>query len=240
MQNGTDQVAVMRDALDRLDFDAERGERPRSRLVNGTPDQVWDVVRRLRTGARHEYVSFDDPGHLVRSGIAERIIAFGPDTLRPMIDRGVVVRQLTTRAGLQADSGLGTILWSQGAAARVVDRLPFKAGVIDRSIALVPADLAVFANGILVVTDPILVRLITVQHAELWRTGEAVADTDGPPEHLRVLLPALVSGDIDSAAAAKAGMSMRTFSRRVGELLALLGARSRFQAGVEAVRRGWL
>ena len=36
------------------------------------------------------------------------------------------------------------------------------------------------------------------------------------------------------------GISLRTTRRRVAALMAELGADSRFQAGVEAVRRGWL
>jgi DNA-binding NarL/FixJ family response regulator len=35
-------------------------------------------------------------------------------------------------------------------------------------------------------------------------------------------------------------MSLRTVRRRVAEVMAELGADSRFQAGVEATRRGWL
>jgi DNA-binding NarL/FixJ family response regulator len=35
-------------------------------------------------------------------------------------------------------------------------------------------------------------------------------------------------------------MSLRTVRRRVAELIEELGAQSRFQAGVEAVRRGWI
>ena len=36
------------------------------------------------------------------------------------------------------------------------------------------------------------------------------------------------------------GISLRTVRRRVAEITDDLGADSRFQAGVEAVRRGWL
>jgi DNA-binding NarL/FixJ family response regulator len=35
-------------------------------------------------------------------------------------------------------------------------------------------------------------------------------------------------------------MSVRTVRRRVADLMDDLGADSRFQAGVEAVRRGWI
>ncbi|HEX3813525.1 MAG TPA: hypothetical protein VHX59_11845 [Mycobacteriales bacterium] len=240
MSELSDPVVVLRTALDTLAFDAERGHRPPSRLIQGTADQIWKVVRSLRARTRHEYMSFDDPSYLVRCGVPERIISMGPSTMRPMIDRGVQVRQITTRPGLVIDEELGTILWSRGAEARVVDRLPFKAGVLDRKVALIPADLSVFANGMLVVTDPILVRLIITMQRRLWSAGGHIALTDGPPAHLRPLLPMLASGESDTVAAAAAGMSARTYSRHVAQLMTLLGVHSRFQAGAEAVRRGWL
>jgi hypothetical protein len=36
------------------------------------------------------------------------------------------------------------------------------------------------------------------------------------------------------------GLTPRTFSRRVAELQELLYARTRFQIGVQAARRGWI
>lgn len=157
--DGSSTLTVLRTALEESEFGAARGRRPPSRLVQGSQDQVWEVVARMRARVRHEYVSFDDPSHLVRSGVPDRIIARGPATMRPMIERGVRVRQVTTRAGLRVDENHGTILWSRGAVARAVDRLPFKAGVLDRAVAVAPADLSVLANGMLVVTDPLVVRL---------------------------------------------------------------------------------
>ncbi|MEU5870939.1 DNA-binding response regulator [Glycomyces sp. NPDC047369] len=52
------------------------------------------------------------------------------------------------------------------------------------------------------------------------------------------VLSALGSGVTDEAAARRLGMSLRTYRRRVAELLAALGAESRFQAGVRAGELG--
>ena len=38
----------------------------------------------------------------------------------------------------------------------------------------------------------------------------------------------------------KLGIGLRTVRRRIAELMTDLGVDTRFQAGVEAVRRGWL
>jgi DNA-binding NarL/FixJ family response regulator len=61
-----------------------------------------------------------------------------------------------------------------------------------------------------------------------------------PPEHLQPVVQQLLSGATDITASRLLGLSPRTYSRRVSELLDYLGVESRFQAGVEAARRGWL
>jgi len=56
----------------------------------------------------------------------------------------------------------------------------------------------------------------------------------------RLLLQQLASGAQDEQIARRLGLGLRTVRRRVAELMSELGADSRFQAGVEAARRGWL
>ena len=48
----------------------------------------------------------------------------------------------------------------------------------------------------------------------------------------------LTTGLTDEAAARRMGMSLRTYRRRVAELMRLLEAESRFQAGVRAGELG--
>ncbi|MEV0841406.1 hypothetical protein AB0I55_17850 [Actinocatenispora sera] len=50
----------------------------------------------------------------------------------------------------------------------------------------------------------------------------------------------LVSGLKDEAVARQLGWSLRTMRRRVQRLHQRLGATNRFQAGVQAARRGWI
>jgi hypothetical protein len=59
------------------------------------------------------------------------------------------------------------------------------------------------------------------------------------PAYLEPILEQLISGAPDVTASRRLGMSSRTFSRRVAELLEYLGVQTRFQGGVEAARRGW-
>ncbi|GAA2123855.1 hypothetical protein [Streptomyces synnematoformans] len=63
---------------------------------------------------------------------------------------------------------------------------------------------------------------------------------DPPPAHLIPVLAELSRGTPDTVACRNLHVSPRTYSRRVAELLAHLGAESRFQGGAQAVRWGWL
>lgn len=54
------------------------------------------------------------------------------------------------------------------------------------------------------------------------------------------VLRLLAAGVADAAIARQTGFSQRTVERRVRALMERLGARTRFQAGVQAVHRGWL
>ena len=63
---------------------------------------------------------------------------------------------------------------------------------------------------------------------------------DAPEDRDRRLLVLLSSGCTDEAAAREFGISVRHLRRQVARLMAELGARSRFEAGAEASRRGWL
>lgn len=66
----------------------------------------------------------------------------------------------------------------------------------------------------------------------------AMADALG--ERDRRVLMLLTSGGSDQLIARQLGVSVRTVERRVRSLMERLGAATRFQAGVQAVRRGWL
>lgn len=74
-------------------------------------------------------------------------------------------------------------------------------------------------------------------------TVEALAaDGSAPPldERDRRILALLTVGASDQVAARQLGVSVRTVERRVRYLMEHLGAATRFQAGVQAVRRGWV
>jgi DNA-binding NarL/FixJ family response regulator len=73
-----------------------------------------------------------------------------------------------------------------------------------------------------------------------WTSAPDAPAAEPMPEHLVPILAQLLTGATDVTASQRLGMSPRTFSRRVSELLEHLGVASRFQAGVASVNQGWL
>ncbi|MFJ2652013.1 DUF5937 family protein [Streptomyces sp. NPDC087420] len=91
-----------------------------------------------------------------------------------------------------------------------------------------------------VARDP--ARLLRVDQGAGPGTGTAGGPAlwEGPPAHLADVLDSLLAGRTDDAAAVLLGISSRSYSRRVRELLAELDVTTRFQAGAAAARRGWI
>lgn len=86
-----------------------------------------------------------------------------------------------------------------------------------------------------------MVHALAGVHRSLWQASNRIDDGfEGPPAHLSGVLKTLLTEPSDEAARQRLGLTGRTYSRRVAELLALLGVASRFQAGAAAARRGWL
>ena len=67
-----------------------------------------------------------------------------------------------------------------------------------------------------------------------------MAPEPGGPVTDRELVALLAAGAKDDVVARHLGTSTRTLSRRISELMDHLHVRTRFQAGVQAVRLGWL
>lgn len=130
-------------------------------------------------------------------------------------------------------------------------------GELVRVTASLPARLAVFCDTAVFMTDRwgpdtgrrlivrehSLVGAVTSLFEAVWERAIAVPGLDtGADDDLgerRLLLHQLSRGAKDEQIARALGISLRTVRRRVAELMAELGVDSRFQAGVEAVRRGW-
>jgi len=127
---------------------------------------------------------------------------------------------------------------------RILAEVPCRLAVMGAS-AIVDENIGEPNDRRLVVRQRSMVRALTVLFETLWEKAMAVPglDAHGLADGVgdrRLLLGQLATGAKDEQIARAFGVSLRTVRRRVAELTDELGAQSRFQAGVEAVRRGWI
>jgi len=129
---------------------------------------------------------------------------------------------------------------------RVLAEVPSRVAIMGTSAALIPEVWGRNTGRRLVVRQPAMITALTLLFESLWERAMAIPGLDGrPTQHdrtsdRRLLLDQLASGAKDEQIARALGLSLRTVRRRVADILDELGVNSRFQAGVEAVRRGWV
>jgi len=95
-------------------------------------------------------------------------------------------------------------------------------------------------DGRILVRAPALVSLVTELFERYWEIAMPLGSTPvalGRNERAEIL-EGLMLGAKDEALARQLGVSLRTVRRRVADLMDELGAATRFQAGMEAARRG--
>lgn len=197
------------------------------------------VVGRLVLARREVLVACTFP--VVTGGV---LGAFG-SVDREGVRQGVRYRVLfPDRARLNADvMGRLRALALVGVEVRTVPDVPLEAVVVDGVLAMLPGDRGgERPDGVLLFGLPSVVGGTVELFERAWTTGAVVraddSDADGLAE--RELLALLAAGCTDESAADQLGISVRTIRRRVARIMARLGARSRFQAGVRAASLGLL
>ncbi|MEV7555710.1 DNA-binding response regulator [Amycolatopsis sp. NPDC089917] len=114
--------------------------------------------------------------------------------------------------------------------------------IMDGRLVILAGDLTAGQRGYSVITQPETVQGVISLFESAWRSATDLAVFDAQVTEIRRLAPAVLdllgSGVKDEAAARTLGLGVRTYRRRVAELMAALGAESRFQAGVRARELG--
>jgi DNA-binding NarL/FixJ family response regulator len=133
-----------------------------------------------------------------------------------------------------------------GEEARVLPDLPFKLRIYDRKVAILPltTDERSTESVAIIYQSSLLTGLIALFDA-FWERAFPIAGNDGdrPPELTDrdvAVLRLMSAGLKDEAIARQLGVSTRTMRRRILHLMDLLHASTRFQAGAQAARRGWI
>ncbi|MGY0236088.1 helix-turn-helix transcriptional regulator [Longispora urticae] len=161
--------------------------------------------------------------------------------------RGVHSRTIVSVAAA-ADPDMADFLRecvAEGDEVRLHPDPPLRLLLVDEDVALVPYDPAWHGQGAYVLHGPALVHPLTTVFEVLWRESELFGPVAEPLDEadearLRQVVDALAAGQKDEAIARRLGVSVRTVRRLISLAVERLGAESRFQAGVFAVRRGWV
>lgn len=138
---------------------------------------------------------------------------------------------------------------------RVVEQVPTKLAIADRSVALLPLSDGANPDGgepaALFVRAPGLIRLLMGLFESVWERAVPVRlvepnvigldepATEPTGMDLRIL-SLLMVGATDAAIAKQLGLGLRTVQRRVAHLMELAKVSTRLQLGWQACRRGWL
>ncbi|MBN6037604.1 hypothetical protein [Amycolatopsis sp. 195334CR] len=159
--------------------------------------------------------------------------------------RGLDVRVIYPASVLAEPSAVTALRAAagEGTAIRFSDQPLERMIILDEQVAVVPQDPGGRGRGALVVRQAgLLSGFLRLFHG-LWREAAELpgeSATTGPDEQDREVLRLLAEGITDENAAKTIGVSVRHLRRRIARVMRLLDAGSRFEAGAEAARRGWL
>lgn len=168
------------------------------------------------------------------------------DRVRQRLESGVEVYKVYNPAALAdpADAAQLRMIAAEGAKVRICTApLPHETLIVDRKLAVLAGEWVAGERDFTVVTAPHVVASVRMLVLTAWQGATELADyLPAPPPYVDeqglTILRMLSAGQKDETAARRLGLSVRTYRRRVAELMELLGASSRFQAGVRARELG--
>ncbi|MGW3494376.1 helix-turn-helix domain-containing protein [Streptomyces sp. NPDC001020] len=165
--------------------------------------------------------------------------------------RGVHYRVVVERTVLDQPQGITelTAALVRDEHVRVVDKVPTKLVVADRSLAMVPLTSPTAEPAALVVHASGLLELLSGLFESVWRealplqlgTSDVTEqEPNGPDGTDLQVLSLLLAGLTDASVAKQLDLGLRTVQRRVKRLMELSGVTTRLQLGWHAYERGWV
>lgn len=214
------------------------------------PHEVVEVVtsregtvrrwEQLQRSARHQVRSFNRPPYL---NPTSNPVQTG------MLAAGLAFRSVYDVTGFAVSGHLAAVrsMIAAGEQARVARGVPVKMFIADDQLGLLPLEVNGGAESCLVIRESSLLDTLIALFELVWDQAVAIHSYDElpapdtrPDDGEATLLSLLAAGLTDAAIARHLGTHPRTVQRRIHSLLDHLGAETRFQAGLQAVRRGWL
>lgn len=211
--------------------------------VLGAP-AVHDVCARIQRGAQREVLMVDAPPYFdygvqpnpsefaaMAAGVSYRVV-YHSEAVLTEVEREVM------RSYIAA-----------GEEARVNAQAWPKMLVVDGSVGVVPeSSTNPDPERRLLIKSSCLIDLLVTHFESLWERSTPVEAMGRPrptddgdiSDRDRELLTLMAAGLKDRAIARSLGVTERTVSRRIQELMRRLDADTRFRAGIRAVQEGWI
>jgi sugar-specific transcriptional regulator TrmB/DNA-binding CsgD family transcriptional regulator len=220
-------------------------------------DAVLQRMYQIARSARHQFRGIDKPPYLIPqrdtgpTSTFWSAIARGGSAEPNLLRRGVRLRVIYDKAALD-DEDLSPVEASvaAGEEARLLPSAPTKLFMADERIAMLPLQVGpTTIQSYVVIYESALVDALAALFEMLWERAlpltfpvddQPALAPDGPNPAERRILALLNAGVPDATIAKQLELSTRTMQRRLHELTERLGVQTRFQAGVQASRRGWL
>lgn len=190
----------------------------------------------LLAGTRDQLQVLDRPPYVANPQRSDQ-------SVRRLLRDEVVVRGIYAPEALELPGALEEAqdATRAGERARVHADLPMKLAISDARLAILPIGVEETIDAALCIRPSALLDALVRLFELLWaQATPIVAPEPGGRVSDRDLAALLAAGAKDDVVARHLGTSTRTLSRRVSELMDHLHVRTRFQAGVQAVRLGWL
>ncbi|MEE1931449.1 helix-turn-helix transcriptional regulator [Streptomyces sp. TRM 70351] len=206
-------------------------------------DRIREWLSQLATEVQDEVLTFAPDGAQTQDNM---------DASRPLnlalLQRGVRLRTIyleSIRSDAPTLDHVRSLIRS-GAEVRTAPLLPTRMIITDRRLAMLPVDGHDSGRGAVVFSESPTVQALHALFESVWERARVVGgappsakDADLAPQDAAAL-KLLAEGHTVESIAKRLGVSPRTARRITTSLQDRLGARGRFDAGVKAVRRGWL
>jgi sugar-specific transcriptional regulator TrmB len=160
------------------------------------------------------------------------------------------VRTISDESLLEMPGGLESLRHDMelGEETRTFSKLPFKMMIADNRVAIITLDAKDPEAPTLMVHRSTLLEALCLLFEFVWekatpivtaRDGEVKMKSDGSGHGIdsaQALIPLLSAGLNDKAIAQELNISASTLNRRMGDLMSIYGARTRFQLGLQVAR----
>lgn len=170
------------------------------------------------------------------------------------VARGVRFRVVIERGVLAMPGGITDLraALGRGERIRVVDRVPTRLVIADRTLAMVPLAqghaepnaLVVHASGVmdslLSLFETVWAQAQPIHLADSSSAGLVEENPEGPDAMDLQILSLLLAGFTDTSVAKQLDLGLRTVQRRVKRLMELARVTTRLQLGWHAYEKGWV